>query len=187
MALLRCSAWSCGSMKRRSLRQWRSVAASSVLDSRLRKKRKSEQGLGFRAVLAATPPAWKAANEMIGVSVPRKAQSVLLKFQHLQSGTTNGFLVLLVLEEPELIKFTDNLRIHLYDWLRLRRWLLLHLHHPTFQLEKKMMRSKRGRSMCKPNSPTYNGLCIIWKLFSFNLLLVFGNFIVHMSEVIAMI
>ncbi|MFS8014873.1 hypothetical protein Hanom_Chr15g01349781 [Helianthus anomalus] len=61
---------------------------------------------------------------------------VVLKFQHLQSGTTNGFLVLLVLEEPELIKFTGNLRINLYGWLHLRWRLLLHLHHPTFQLEK---------------------------------------------------
>ncbi|KAJ0750095.1 putative amino acid/polyamine transporter I [Helianthus annuus] len=38
------------------------------------------------------------------------------------------------LEEPELIKFTDNLRINLYGWLHLRWRLLLHLHHQRFSV-----------------------------------------------------
>ncbi|KAJ0581099.1 putative protein time for coffee [Helianthus annuus] len=36
----------------------------------------------FRAAPAAAPPAWKAADEMIGVSVPRKARSASTKRNH---------------------------------------------------------------------------------------------------------
>ncbi|KAI3712384.1 hypothetical protein L1987_70939 [Smallanthus sonchifolius] len=36
----------------------------------------------FRAAAAAPPPAWKAADEMIGVSVPRKARSASTKRSH---------------------------------------------------------------------------------------------------------